>query len=174
MCQLKECEGFSSRWRAGSESLYNVLKCSSIRNCTFLMDNRWNCHRKNSLLYRPHVIYKCFYLWGWKGFWFVANIFIAKLECDVVRPFNPPFDDCFSKRKKAGSKLDDLLERLNSYPWPNIVFTVEENPDHFPDTAFFQVQLQSLQETMKTTNALEIRNSNQMENRFFYWCPPQS
>ena len=28
----------------------------------------------------------------------------------------------------------DLLERLNSYH-PNIVLTVEENPDHFLDTA---------------------------------------
>ena len=35
----------------------------------------------------------------------LANIFMAKLEADVVRPFNPPFydryvDDCFSKNKK--------------------------------------------------------------------------
>ena len=35
----------------------------------------------------------------------LANIFMAKLESDVVRPSNPPFydryvDDCFSKRKK--------------------------------------------------------------------------
>ena len=64
--------------------------------------------------------------------------FIAKLESDVVRPYNPPFydryvDDRFSKRKKG--KPDDLLERLNSYH-PNIVFTVEGNPDHFLDIAF--------------------------------------
>ena len=68
----------------------------------------------------------------------LANIFNAKLESDVVQPYNPPFydwyvDDCFSKRKKG--KPDDLLERLNSYH-PNIVFTVEENPDHFLDTAY--------------------------------------
>ena len=35
----------------------------------------------------------------------LENIFMAKLEADVVRPFNPPFcdryvDDCFSKKKK--------------------------------------------------------------------------
>ncbi|KAL9977773.1 hypothetical protein ACROYT_G015213 [Oculina patagonica] len=68
----------------------------------------------------------------------LANIFMAKLEADVVRPFNPPFydryvDDCFSKKKKG--EPDALLERLNRYH-PNIVFTVEENPDHFLDTAF--------------------------------------
>ena len=68
----------------------------------------------------------------------LANIFMAKLEADVVRPFNPPFydryvDDCFSKKKK--DEPDALFERLNRYH-PNIVFTVEENPDHFLDTAF--------------------------------------
>ena len=68
----------------------------------------------------------------------LANIFMAKLEADVVRPFNPPFydryvDDCFSKKKK--NEPDAPFERLNLYH-PNIVFTVEENPDHFLDTAF--------------------------------------
>ena len=68
----------------------------------------------------------------------LANIFMAKLESDVVRPYNPPFydryvDDCFSKKNKG--EPDDLLARLNSYH-PNIVFTVDENPDHFLDTAF--------------------------------------
>ena len=70
----------------------------------------------------------------------LANIFMAKLEADVVRPFNPPFydryvDDCFSKKKK--DEPDALFERLNRYH-PNIVnvFTVEENPGHFLDTAF--------------------------------------
>ena len=68
----------------------------------------------------------------------LANIFMAKLGADVVRPFNPPFydryvDDCFSMKKK--DEPDALFERLNRYH-PNIVFTVEENPDHFLDTAF--------------------------------------
>ncbi|XP_068697638.1 uncharacterized protein [Montipora foliosa] len=68
----------------------------------------------------------------------LANIFMAKLEADVIRPLDPPFydryvDDCFSKKKK--NEPDALFERLNRYH-PNIVFTVEENPDHFLDTAF--------------------------------------
>ena len=37
-----------------------------------------------------------------------------------------------------------------------------------------QVQLQSLQETRKTTNALEIRNPYQMQKKWYYWCRPQS
>ena len=68
----------------------------------------------------------------------VANIFMSKLEADVVRPYNPTFydryvDDCFSKKRK--DEPDKLLDRLNNYH-PNINFTVEENPDHFLDTAF--------------------------------------
>ena len=68
----------------------------------------------------------------------LANIFMSKLEADVVRPFNPTFydrymDDCFSKKRK--DEPDQLLDRLNNYH-PNIKFTVEENPDHFLDTAF--------------------------------------
>ena len=68
----------------------------------------------------------------------LANIFMCKLEADVVTPLNLPFynryvDDCCTKRK--ANALDILLENLNSYH-PNIKFTVEENPDHFLDTAF--------------------------------------
>jgi len=59
-----------------------------------------------------------------QGF-FEAPYFMAKLEADVVRPFNPPFYDqyidvCFSKKKKG--EPDALLERLNRYH-PNIGFT---------------------------------------------------
>lgn len=62
----------------------------------------------------------------------LANIFMAYLESDVVRPFNPPFydryvDDCSSERKIIKQdKPDDLLERLNSY-YPDIVFIVSDN-----------------------------------------------
>ena len=68
----------------------------------------------------------------------LANIFMTKLEADVVRPINPPFydryvEDVFSKRKQ--DEPNRLSEQLNSYH-PDIQFTVEENPDHFLDTAF--------------------------------------
>ena len=68
----------------------------------------------------------------------LANIFMTKLETDIVRPYNPPFydryvDDCFSKKVKG--EPDQLFERLNNYH-PNIIFTVEEDPDHFLDTKF--------------------------------------
>ena len=48
----------------------------------------------------------------------LANIFICKLEEDVVTPHNFPFyeryvDDCFTKRKITAP--DNLLVKLNSY-----------------------------------------------------------
>ena len=68
----------------------------------------------------------------------LANIFMCKLEEDVVTPVAPPFydryvDDCFTIR--SSSKPDALLTSLNNYH-PNIKFTVEEKPTHFLDTKF--------------------------------------
>ena len=68
----------------------------------------------------------------------LANIFMCKLEEDVVTPKNLPFydryvDDCFTKRKTNAP--DTLFENWNSYHL-NIKFTAEENPDHFLDTSF--------------------------------------
>ena len=67
----------------------------------------------------------------------LANIFMCKLEKDIVTPKHLPFydryvDDCFTKRKR--NEPDHLLTSLNSYH-PNINFTVEER-NHFFDTAF--------------------------------------
>ena len=44
----------------------------------------------------------------------------------------------FFKKKKH--KPDQFLDQLNSYH-PNIEFTFEENPDHFPDTAIHVFEL---------------------------------
>ena len=68
----------------------------------------------------------------------LANIFMLKLKQDVVQPHNPPFYDqyvnkIFSKRKR--NDLDIMLESLSSYH-DNINFTVETNPNHFPDSTF--------------------------------------
>ncbi len=73
----------------------------------------------------------------WAGFECSAIGTAKFLAADVVRPFNPPIydryvDDRFFKKKN--DEPDALLERLNRYH-PNIVFTVEENPDHFLDTS---------------------------------------
>jgi len=62
-------------------------------------------------------------------------------------------DDCFSKKKK--DKPVDLLELLNNYH-PNIVFTVEENPDHFLDNA---------KSTRNRENYLRIGSRKFLQNR---------
>ena len=98
----------------------------------------------------------------------LANIFMAKLEADVVRPFNPPFydryvDDCFSEKKK--DEPDSLFERLNCYH-PNIVFTVEleENPDHFLDTAFSYTNKSIAASSRNRGNYLHIGNLRSLPN----------
>ena len=68
----------------------------------------------------------------------LSDIFMNKLERDVVVPRNPPLyrryvDDSFNRRKKGVP--DELFEALNSYH-QNIRYTIEENPQHFLDTDF--------------------------------------
>ena len=65
-----------------------------------------------------------------------ADIFINKLEREIVIPRNPTLygryvDDTFNRRKKGAP--DDLFNALNRYH-PNIRYTIEENPTHFLDT----------------------------------------
>ena len=65
-----------------------------------------------------------------------SNIFMTKLENDVVLPLKPSFykryvDDVFNRRKK--NMPDVLLQRMMEYH-PRINFTVEENPKKFLDT----------------------------------------
>ena len=66
----------------------------------------------------------------------MSNIFMTKLENDVVKPMRPIFykrfvDDCINRR--ARNEPDVLLERLNSYH-PKITFTAELSPEKFLDT----------------------------------------
>ena len=65
-----------------------------------------------------------------------ANIFMTKLEEDVVRPINPLFykrfvDDSINRREK--NKPGELFNKLNSYH-PKIKFTIEITPEKFLDT----------------------------------------
>ena len=66
----------------------------------------------------------------------LANIFMTKLERDVVDPERPILykryvDDVFTRKKK--NQEDTLIENLNSYH-PKIRFTVEKNIGKFLDT----------------------------------------
>ena len=65
-----------------------------------------------------------------------ANIFMTKLEKDVVFPKNPKFykrfvDDSINRRQK--DKVDELFQSMNNYH-KNIKFTIEVAPIKFLDT----------------------------------------
>ena len=62
-----------------------------------------------------------------------ADIYMCKMEDDVVAPLKPIFykryvDDTYVRRKK--NTTDALLKRLNTYH-ENIKLTIEENPTKF-------------------------------------------
>ena len=65
-----------------------------------------------------------------------ADIYMCKMEDDVVAPIKPIFykrnvDYTYIRRKK--NTKDELFEKLNTYH-DNIKFTIEENPAKFLDT----------------------------------------
>ena len=109
----------------GSKLLFKHLLCQVTKNTVFSFNDRLYKQTAGCGIGNPLSPV-------------IANIFMSKLEADVVRPSNPPFydryvDDIFSNRKQ--DEPDHLLDQLNNYH-PNVQFTVEENPDHFLDTAF--------------------------------------
>jgi len=66
----------------------------------------------------------------------LSDIYMVKLENDIVVPLKPKFyrryvDDIYNRRKK--NTEDILFKELNSYH-PNINLTVEINPTKFLDT----------------------------------------
>ena len=65
-----------------------------------------------------------------------SDIYMTKMERDVLHPFNPIFyrryvDDIYNRRKI--DKKDDLYEALNKYH-KTIKLTVEKSPSKFLDT----------------------------------------
>ena len=65
-----------------------------------------------------------------------ADIYMCKMEDDVVAPIKPIFykryvDDTYIRRKK--NTKNELFENLNTYH-DNITFTIKENPTKFLDT----------------------------------------
>ena len=73
---------------------------------------------------------------GWCCVFVFSDIFMCKMEEDVVVPAKPIFykhyvDDTYIRRKKNVN--DELVQNLNSYH-TNIKLTLEENPRKFLDT----------------------------------------
>ena len=70
-----------------------------------------------------------------------ADIFMCKMEDDVVAPIKPIFykryvDDIYIRRKK--NTKNQFFEKLNTYHG-NIKFTIEENLTKFLDTEIVQL-----------------------------------
>ena len=66
-----------------------------------------------------------------------AGIFMAKMEEEIVKPYNPLFykryvDDIITKRSVG--KVDCLYSKLNDYH-PNVKLTAVANPKEFLDTS---------------------------------------
>ena len=66
----------------------------------------------------------------------LANIFLSKMEKDIITPHNPIFykryvDDIYVRRKKDES--DILFDEMNKFH-KNIKFTIEKDPKKFLDT----------------------------------------
>ena len=65
-----------------------------------------------------------------------ADIYMCKMEDDVVAPIKPLFYRCYVDntyvRRKKNTK-DELFEKLNTYH-TNITLTIEENLTKFLDT----------------------------------------
>ena len=67
----------------------------------------------------------------------LSDIYMTKLEEDVITPMDPPFykrfvDDTFNKRTK--NVPDEMFMKINNYH-PNIKYTLEVKPERFLDTA---------------------------------------
>ena len=80
----------SSRWELYRHVIAYVWK---FHNSHLHIPHAWShrriiCHRKHSLLCRPHVVFECFCLCGWKGFCLVfprANILDFDNDINTIK-----------------------------------------------------------------------------------------
>ena len=97
-----------------------------------------------------------------------ADIFMIKLERNVVIPRNPPLyrryvDDSYNRRKKRIP--DELLQALNSYH-RNIRHTVEENPDKFLDTKISRENGETVTSVYEKPGKLPVFWSSKVPKRY--------
>ena len=98
----------------------------------------------------------------------MSDIFMTKLENDVVRPFNPPFykrfvDDCITKRKR--NEHDKLFELINNYH-RNIKFTIEIQPTKFLDTKLINENGSYSTEVHRKETKLPVNWSSKTPKRY--------
>ena len=102
------------------KSIFKKLLRKLTKECTFLVNNRLIKQIDGCPMGGPiSVVF--------------ADIYMCKMEDDVVAPLKPIFykryvDDTYVIRKK--NTTDELFEKLNTYH-DNIKLTIEENPTKF-------------------------------------------
>ena len=105
------------------KSIFKKLLIKLMKECTFSVNNRLIKQIDGCPMGGPiSVVF--------------ADIYMCKMENDVVAPIKPLFykryvDDTYVRRKK--NTKDELFEKLNTYH-KNIKLTTEENPTKFLDT----------------------------------------
>ena len=105
------------------KSVFKKLLIKLTKECTFSVNNRLIKQIDGCPMGGPiSVVF--------------ADIYMCKMEDDVVAPIKPIFykryvDDTYIRRKN--NTKDELFEKLNTYH-DNIKFMIEENPTKFLDT----------------------------------------
>ena len=99
----------------------------------------------------------------------LAGIFMAKMECDVVQPYQPQFykryvDDVITKRN-IGIGIDNLFPNLNNYH-PNISLTLEVNPKQFLDTSVDFINCETITSVYTKKNKLPVFWSSKIPKRY--------
>ena len=95
-------------------------------------------HKYNHTFIYTHIVFRRFLLWSRDILTHIGKHLHVQIGSRCCNTFKPSFLQQICRlllHKKESQCPDILLENLNSYH-PNIKFTVEENPDHFLDTAF--------------------------------------
>ena len=97
-----------------------------------------------------------------------ADIYMCKMEDDVVAPLKPIFykryvDDTSVRRKR--NTTDELFEKLNTYR-ENIKLTIEENPTKFLDTEIVRHNSTIITKVYRKSNTFPIHWSSKIPFRY--------
>ena len=97
-----------------------------------------------------------------------SDIYISKMEEDIVVPMKPQFykryvDDTYIRRKK--NEPDSLFEKLSSYHL-NIKLTIEKNPTKFLDTKIIRLGCEKETKVYNKSKKLPVHQSSKIPTRY--------
>ena len=98
----------------------------------------------------------------------LANIFLTKMEKEIIAPQNPIFykryvDDIYVRRKKDIE--DDLFQEMNNFH-QNIKFTIEKHPKKFLDTEIVITEEEIKTKVFRKPNNLPAHWSSKTPKRY--------